>query len=174
MKARQATIEKELQGYREQEKLRVMILARAEKAAEHLELKSVKEICGYDNRLSFNQHEFAKWSKTEEGKWAMGSGVLGPRTAETKSIGAHVLMPGQVAPDTSEVPDALNNICLKKKCIKHQGWPGVHKDDYAFNYNLLMREGKQLSEKQKEIVDDAELREAMQPEYADNVTIQLF
>lgn len=174
MKDRQDTIEIELQGYRNQEKLRVMILARAEKAAEHLELKSVKEICGYDNRLAMNQAEFSKWCKTEEGKRALGSGVLGPRTSESKSIGAHFLMPGQVAPDTSDVPDVLNNICVKKKCIKHHGWASVHKDEFSYSYNLLIQERKKLSDKQSEIIDDAELREVMKPEYADNITIQLF
>jgi COMPASS component SPP1 len=151
-----------------------MILARAEKAAEHLELKSVKELCGYDNRLVFNQFEFAKWSKTEEGKRALESGVLGPRTAETKSIGAHVLMPGQVAPDTSDVPDALNNICTRKKCLKHHGWITLHKDEFSYSYNLLIHERKKLSDKQKEIIDNAELTEAMKSEYSDNITIQLF
>lgn len=151
-----------------------MILARAEKAAEHLEAKSVKEICGHDSRLDMNQAEFAKWSKTEEGKHALETGVLGPRTAETRSIGSHNLMPGQIATDVSEVPDVLNNICLKKRCSKHSSWASIHKDGFSYAYNLLAQEKKKLSERKKEIISEAETTEAMRPEYSDNITIQLF
>ena len=36
----------EIRGYQNQEKLRVMIVARAEQAARHLNMKSGKDICG--------------------------------------------------------------------------------------------------------------------------------
>jgi COMPASS component SPP1 len=170
---RQEIIEIELAGYKNQEKLRTMVLGRAEKAAAYLELKSVKELCGYDNRLAVNQAQFAKWSKTEEGKRALDSGVLGPRTAETTSIGGHVLMPGQVAPD-STLPDEINNICTKKKCAKHSGWAAVHKDDISYSYSLLVQENKRLTNKRNQIIENAELTEAMKDEYSDNVTIQCF
>lgn len=166
----------EIRGYQNQEKLRVMIVTRAEQAARHLNMKSGKDICGYDNRLAMNEAEFASWSATQEGKTALESGVLGPRTAETMSIGAHVPMPGQVVPEVPHVPDVLHNICTKtaKKCIKHQGWSLVHKDSFAFSYNDLFRQVKWFLEIEALIIDDAETREATKDLYSDNVTIQLF
>jgi COMPASS component SPP1 len=169
---RQLKIVAELAGYKNKEKLRMMVLARAEKAAAHLEVK-VKDICGYDSRLAMNQLEFAQWSKTEEGKRVLSTGVLGPRTSDTKTIGARVRLPGQVAAEVSEDPE-LCDICLKKKCIKHRDWSATCKADSAYAYNLLVQEKKKLCEKREEIISEAETTEAMRPEYADNITIQLF
>lgn len=169
---RQDEIDLEVVIYKNKEKLRGMVVARAETAAKHLGVK-VKEICGYDGRLALNQIEFVEWSKTEEGKRALKTGVLGPRTAETKGIGAQVPMDSQDDAEVSGVPE-LKGICLKKKCLKHKEWATSYRDDAAFAYNLLSMEKKKLAAKKDGIIGEAETTEAMRPEYADNVTIQCF
>ena len=117
-----------------------MVLARAEKAAHHL---NAKDICGYDNRLGLNASEFAKWSATQEGETALESGVLGPRTAETMGIGAHSPLLGPEAPD---VPDVLKNICTRtaKKCARHQGWSVIHREAFASAPLSCLRSGTSL------------------------------
>jgi len=134
-----------------------------------------KDICGYDNRLAMNQPEFTRWASTTEGKAALSSGVLGPRTEETKSIGAHIPYPGQIIPAEPEVPDELDNICLKprKKC-RHNGWYETHIGDYRFNQDLLRKEAAKLVAEEHEIIDDAETREATKDYYAHNTVEQLF
>jgi COMPASS component SPP1 len=149
-----------------------MIVARAEKAAAHLEVK-IKDVCGYDSRLATNKLEFALWSKSEEGKCALETGVLGPRTAETKAIGAHILLPAQSAPEVSAVPQ-LADICIKKKCIKHRDWAATYKSDIANAHYMLTLEKKRLIVKKGDLISEAETTEAMRPEYEDNVTVQLF
>lgn len=177
IKTKKVDIQRQIQGYQNQLKLLKMVLDRAKIAAQHL--KETKPLCGYDRRLAFNEAEFERWSKTNEGKTALETGVLGPRTDETKHIGAHVLFAGQTVPETPVVPDILDSICLsleKSKC-KHNKlspWKEVHNTDLAFNMKLLRDQLDRLTIQEAEIIDDAETREATKDYYADNETIQLF
>lgn len=177
MKTKKIDIQRKIEGYQNQLKLLKMVLDRAKVAAQHL--KETKPLCGYDNRLAFNEAQFETWSKTNEGKAALQTGILGPRTDEAKHIGAHVLYTGQTVPEAPDVPDVLNNICLsleKSKC-KHNKlslWKEVHNTDLAFNMKLLRDQLDRLTIQEAEIIDDAETREASKDYYADNETIQLF
>lgn len=177
MKVKKKDIELKIEGYQNQLKLLNMVVDRAKVAGQHL--KEAKPLCGYDNRLAFNEPQFERWSKTDEGKTALQTGILGPRTDETKHINAHVLFAGQAVPEVPIVPDVLNNICLsleKAKC-KHNKlspWKEVHRTDLAFNMKLLRDQLSKLTIQEAEIIDDAETREASKEYYADNETIQLF
>jgi COMPASS component SPP1 len=177
IKNKKMDIQRKIEGYQNQLKLLKMVLDRAKIAAQHL--KEAKPLCGYDNRLAFNEAQFEAWCKTNEGKTALETGVLGPRTDETKLIDAHVLYTGQVVPEPAPVADILNNICLapeKSKC-KHNKlslWKDVHNTDLAFNMKLLRDQLDKLTIQEAEIIDDAETREAARHYYADNETTQLF
>ncbi|CZT03354.1 related to SPP1 Subunit of the COMPASS complex, which methylates histone H3 on lysine 4 [Rhynchosporium agropyri] len=167
-------LEAQIEGYKKQKRLLKMINERAKVASQQPSL-DVKAICGYDDRLAMNEAEFNAWLESEEGQKAFESDVLGPRTEDTRGIGAHILYPGQVIPATAKIADALDNICLKppKKC-KHQNWREIHNGDFIAMQLILMEQLNRLTENEKEIIDDAETREATKDYYADNVTIQLF
>ncbi|RAL66020.1 hypothetical protein DID88_005681 [Monilinia fructigena] len=134
-----------------------------------------KEICGYDNRLALNESEFGIWCESEEGKGYLATGILGPRTEETKHIGETTPYPGQVIPDTGDTPDELKNLCIKpiKKC-KHNGWRGNHAEQYAYATKTLMEELAKLSKQEASIIEDAETREATKDYNAENTVEQLF
>lgn len=174
IKQKKKIIEGRIKGFQNQQKLLIMINDRSKIAAQQPHLE-VKDVCGYDNRLAMNEAEFAEWFNSEEGKKAFETGKLGPRTAETKGIGAHIPYPGQVVPTPPKVSDALNNICLrpKKKC-KHLGWLNIHGQDFVTMQQILKTDLKKLMEAEDEIIEDAETREATKEYYADNKTIQLF
>lgn len=171
IKHRRLTLEQEIGILGQQYKLCTMIRERRKLAIVH----SNKDICGYDNRLAMNQAEFRNWEATEEGKIAFETGVLGPRTEETKPMGAHVLYPGQATPEQAEITVALRNICLsKQKKCKHYGWFDIHGNDYKYNMGLLRKEVARLESQEAGIIDDAETREATKDYYAHNTTEQLF
>ena len=122
-----------------------------------------------------NEAEFLKWSQTTEGRTALEGGVLGPRTLETKDIGAHVPYPGQPIPEKKDVPDSLNNMCLKaKKKCKHLHWQQMRNEDNLHNLKNLKEEFARLSRKEEEIIEDAETREATKDYYAHNTVTVLF
>jgi len=174
IKEKKQVLEQRLKGFLDQQKLLIMINERAKIAAKQPDLE-VKDICGYDSRLVFNEAEFQSWLSSDEGKRAFEIGVLGPRTAATKEIGATIPHPDQEVPEVPEVSDALDNVCLRlRKRCRHNNWRDIHGQDYVYMQRILREELKKLSEVEAEIIDDAETREATKGYYADNVTIQLF
>ncbi|TVY56256.1 Set1 complex component spp1, partial [Lachnellula suecica] len=160
-------IQSQIDGYKKQQKLLVMIHARGVAAAEHPDVNE-KAVCGYDNRLAFNPAEFALWLATPEGSLAFSTGVLGPRTEASRSISARIYAPGQTAPVVQGVADQLDNICLKsvKSCVRHKSWRLIHGQDYAAMTALLQRELERCERKAGEIVEDAETREAVKEYHA--------
>ncbi|PBP20717.1 PHD transcription factor [Diplocarpon rosae] len=167
-------IEAQREGYINQRRLLLMIDERSQRAIKHPSVE-IKAICGYDNRLAMNEAEFKDWYESEEGQSAFKTGVLGPRTDDTRSLGAHVPYPGQTVAQAAQVVDALDNICFKppKKC-KHNTWREIHNGDFSVMIRNLTQQLNRLTEQEKEIIDDAETREATKNYYADNVTVQLF
>ncbi|KAE9380042.1 hypothetical protein N431DRAFT_448859 [Stipitochalara longipes BDJ] len=174
IKENKKSLEERIKVYQYQQKLLIMVNDRAKIAVKEPNLE-VKDICGFDNRLAMNEEEFDEWFNSEEGKLAFTTGKLGPRTDETKSIGACVPYPGQVVPTPPKVSAALDNICLKpKRRCKHQNWLAIHGTDFVNMQHILKQEMKKLTDAEEEIIEDAELREATKEYYAENETIQLF
>ncbi|TGO61216.1 hypothetical protein BCON_0029g00590 [Botryotinia convoluta] len=174
IKAGRTVIEQRIEGFKMAQKLLIMMNRRAKIAQEHPDVE-VKEICGYDNRLALNEYEFGAWCASEEGKGYLATGILGPRTEETKNLGETTPYPGQVIPDTGDIPDELKNLCIKplKKC-KHYGWRGNHAEQYAYSTKTLTEELARLSKQEASIVEDAETREATKDYNAENTVEQLF
>jgi COMPASS component SPP1 len=174
LKEKKAIIEQRIEGYQNYQKVLHMINKRSKVAAQQPNLE-IKDICGYDGRLAMNEAEFAMWCNTNEGKTALSTDTIGPRTAETKHLGAHIPYPGQVIPDAPDVMDALKSICLKgrKKC-KHFSWRDLHNQDFLYNQKILKDELARLSKREADIVDDAETREATKGYHSNNTTEQLF
>lgn len=152
-----------------------MVHARVGVAAAHPECEE-KGLCGYDSRLSFNEEEFAHWLTTAEGKSAFETGVLGPRTEETKGIGERIYAPDQVVPRENVVIDALSGICLSKakSCARHRKWREIHGQDFVAMQSLLKRELERLGGLASEIIEDAEGREATKEYHAHNTVEVLF
>lgn len=167
-------IEQRIAGYKNLQKLLMMIHERAQAAAKHPACEE-KVPCGYDNRLAVNEEEFHRWMNTAEGKAAFETGKLGPRTSETKSFSAGVCYLGQIGPPSAEVEDELNSICLKatKSCIKHRGWRTVHGQDYVVMQAGLTKELDRLTNQANEIIEDAETREATKEYHAHNTVEEL-
>ena len=160
--------------FKNQHQLLIMVNNRAKIAAQQPGLE-VKDPCGFDNRLAMNEDEFDEWFNSSEGRLAFSTGILGPRTDETRHIGAHMPYPGQVVPGPAKVSEALDGICLKpKKKCRHNNWVQIHGTDFINSQRILMIELKKLAEAEAEIVEDAELREVMREYYRGNETVQLF
>lgn len=175
IKEKMAEIMQQIKGYDLQIEFLNMVNERMKTAAKQPNLE-FKDLCGYDNRLAMNDAEFARWCRTEEGKKAFEAKELGPRTAETMDIGAVTPYPGQVIPPVPEVPDELKNICLKKakKCNKHLDWFKMLLHDFRHLQKQLQVALDKLAERETEIIEDAEIREATKDYNAHNITIQYF
>ncbi|CAD6503619.1 BgTH12-03279 [Blumeria graminis f. sp. triticale] len=174
IRAQKSSLEAKIDLVHAQKKLLVMIHERCKTAALIPNLE-VKDICGYDNRLAMNQSQFLQWKNTAEGNLAFETGVLGPRTEETSSIGMPLNFPGETVAESSSMAAELQNICLKprKKC-KHNGWRDIHGGDYQLSIQNYESHKVKLQDEVDEIVEEAELREATKDYHAHNITIRHF
>lgn len=154
-----------------------MIIDRSKSAAQHI--KETRTLCGYDDRLAFNEVQFEKWSKSAEGETALNSGILGPRSEETKRISNRMFSSGHDASESAELPDAIKDMCLipeKSKC-KHNklsAWKEVHRTDFHVSLVQLREQLVKLEKKYAGIIERAKTRDATKDYYADNKTVQLF
>jgi COMPASS component SPP1 len=164
-----------IEGYKNQLRLLDMVSKRHAIACEHLG-KTAKEICGYDNRLAFNDYEFKVWLATGEGHLAFTTGVLGPRTLDSRGIAVISPYNEQEIRALDANPDNLvQNICLNvaRKC-RHNSWYIIHRDDFANMRKVCIASKSELKAGFEVIVDMAETREATKAYDAHNTVEQLF
>lgn len=178
-RTKRASIEERITIYQRQKILAKLAQARLKAAIANSEFSGeYKDICGFDDRLSFNEAQFVRWAASPEGEDTMKAQSLGPRTAQTMSIDAEVPCPNEPSEDlpVTTTPDEVAGMCLvkKKKCLKHRDWFEIHHGDYWYQENLLRREARRLEIKEREIVEDAETREATRAYDGENTTEQLF
>jgi COMPASS component SPP1 len=167
-------IQKRIESYGLQFQLVKMVMDRRPTAINHPEVKE-KNPCGYDNRLALNEHEFAYWMTTQEGRSAFETGKLGPRTEETLSLSTRQYSPEHLQPPPP-LSETFNSVCLMstKKCSRHRNWHKVHPDDCRHMTIVLKKELEKLRLQASEIIEDAEMREASKEYYAHNTVEQLF
>ncbi|KAL7269780.1 COMPASS (complex proteins associated with Set1p) component [Rhizina undulata] len=85
--------------------------------------KSLKEICGYDDKLSLDDEEWAEFFKGDEGREILASGRISGR----------------------------EGVCLKRKCEKHARWYQLFVEEAQMTERLLVERGKELRSEERKI-----------------------
>ncbi|OCK84235.1 hypothetical protein K432DRAFT_378813 [Lepidopterella palustris CBS 459.81] len=129
----------------------------AARYAEREKLKP-KEVCGYDQRLSWSETEFANWRASKFGKAALKHNTLEPSdeqvAVETDSragVGENGKMQGEAWSDET---DGTTFFCTKKRCARHTQWQKLNLHDVFFeqaevkeSLQRVEREGKDVRER---------------------------
>lgn len=170
-------VRKSLLGDRE--KLLGLVKARAKFILEELrkrdtELKkkdTIKDICGYDARLSWSDEDFKHWRSSPEGQKALSSGVLGPpATSVTLAHQADISEPFEViASPILEEPKSEDaaagdddefgkGTCQKRHCARHRAWWKLHQQEMAFEKEEVRQGMRRLEEEEKGVRDRAMIR----------------
>ncbi len=127
-----------------------------ERAKEVKEAEGVKELCGYDSRLTWSDEEFSIWRSSAEGKKVFESRVLVP-------AGTNATHPD---PSTNAEDDgksagkgtATQGVCTKKRCERHKQWLKIQQQELAFEKDALRQEMRKLDAESKELHQGAVLR----------------
>ncbi|KAH8811423.1 hypothetical protein F5884DRAFT_670294 [Xylogone sp. PMI_703] len=173
---------KRIEAFRNQQRLLGMMIRRYRVANKILNIPDKESVCGYDPRLAMNEAQFARYFQSNECKTAFETKLLGPRTPETMNIGLARLYPREGVPTEAEVQDELKSMCLtrislkagsRKKC-RHDDWVNIHNEDYALNISNVKEELAAIDQKEKDIIEDAETREATKEYDAHNTVEVLF
>ena len=162
-----------------------LVKGRAKRVLEDLRKKeSVKDICGYDSRLSWSDDEFLAWRNSPEGQKALESEILAappPLTstpvilAESTSDPADANDPtaevSNHVPDAADAGDAAENVdvdmdedeigrgmCQKRHCQRHRAWYKLQQQDVAFEKGELRLALGRLAVEEKGVRERAVVR----------------
>lgn len=128
-----------------------LVKGRAKRVLEDLRKReSVKDICGYDSRLSWSDNEFLAWRDSAEGQKALESELLmaplptSPTDipADSHAVDGTDTVDGKRSP--SEAPNNVEDaedaegdeigrgMCQKRHCQRHRAWWKLQQQDVAF------------------------------------------
>ncbi|KAI9806333.1 MAG: hypothetical protein M1825_006448 [Sarcosagium campestre] len=129
---------------KDRERFLQLVKERSKRVVE--ELSGVKEICGYDARLSWTDEEFLDWKESEDGKAAFARGELGPPARQDSSV------------------EGDDDICQKKRCERHKQWRNTRAQDIRFEESKNAEELRRLKQQEGEVKQTAKLRRIREAE----------
>ncbi|KAI9849425.1 MAG: hypothetical protein M1837_004044 [Sclerophora amabilis] len=135
-------------GLKDREKFVQLVRSRAKRILE--ELKGVKDLCGYDSRLSWTEEEFLAWRDSDEGCEALKNNTLGPPPADTA--------------DDAEEDENSKGVCQKKRCERHKQWWTIQLQDIRFEDVNITEELERLRRDEQDLKDRAKLRRIKEAE----------
>lgn len=106
-----------------------LVKSRAKRVLDELrKTETVKDICGFDFRLSWSDDEFLAWADSSEGQQALKSGVLtAAPTAETTTDGETQYDGGE-----GDIAEVGKGVCQKRRCERHRTWWKLQQQDILF------------------------------------------
>ena len=125
-----------------------LVKARGKAALDELRKKdkSLKDICGYDARLSWSDEEFKIWRCGPEGQKAFDDDVLGAPPLSEDAI------------DTTEDDESVRGVCQKKRCERHRAWYKLQQQDVAFEKGEIRQNLRKLEQEERGVKDRAMIR----------------
>ena len=115
--------------------------------------KSLKDICGYDARLTWCDEEFNQWRSSSEGQKALqGNALDAPPKAE-----AITAVRNGIASEEDE-EEVGRGVCKKKRCERHRAWLKNQQQDNAFEKDQVRQGLKRLEHDEKGVRDRAMVR----------------
>jgi COMPASS component SPP1 len=119
-----------------------------ERLAAYIESHNLKpkDVCGFDQRLSWSPERFLRWRNSPSGVAAFDRGSLEVQTNGTN---------GDMELDGDEEEIA---ICTRKRCERHKMWQRLQVEDARFEESQLADEMRELDRLERELRERAALR----------------
>lgn len=145
----------------DRDKLVAMIAARGKSVLAVLKEKekSLKDICGYDARLTWTDDEFNNWRASEDGQHAFRTEVLPPPSSATDHNSAQKTQTEQEAEEAEIGP----GVCKKKRCERHRAWFKLQNQDNAMEKDQVRQALRKLEVEERDIRDRATIRSLETP-----------
>ena len=131
-------------GLKAREQFVQLVRARAKRVL--AELPGLKDICGFDSRLSWTEEEFWEWKESDEGRKAFETGELGHPSNETLDEEDH------------EEESVGAGVCQKKRCERHKQWRNIQLQDIRAEEHTVATELDALNREELEWRQRAKLR----------------
>jgi len=134
------------------------------------EAEGVKELCGYDSRLTWSDEEFETWRSSDEGKKVFESGVLMSAHSKGTSSDLGAIVEAQGKADDNE--GVALAVCTKKRCERHKQWLKIQQQELAFEKDTLRQEMRKLDDDEKGLLQVAVLRGVEQSQEQESDAVQ--
>lgn len=168
-------IERQLEALKDRERFVDLVKARGKALAEELKKKdkSIKDICGFDSRLSWSDEQFESWRTSTEGRECLSTGILsenGPIKGETDGEGDVKMAHG----DGVQLDADRTSPCQKKRCERHRTWAKLQSQEIGFETDQCVQKLKKLDKETRTITEKAKWRnleggEALKAEQAEAI-----
>ena len=152
------------------EKFLGLVKGRAKLVLEDLKAKdkSLKDICGYDTRLSWADEEFEAWKDSPEGIATLGCGTLERlKTAEDNDMKMDDAQrdddakppSGRITGSEPKLEEAQTEcMCVKKRCERHRQWFKISTQEIAFEKDTCRVEMRRVAKEEKAVLERAQVR----------------
>ena len=114
----------------------------------------LKDVCGFDPRLSWSEAEFLQWRDSSDGNLALATEALGPAAEilkdETKS--------SDDEDEDDNVGSTSHGVCSKNRCQRHGKWHKVQTAEIRFEQDSISKSIDKLEREEAAIKDRAILR----------------
>ena len=147
---------------KDRERFVVMAKERAQKTAAK---PKIKDQCGYDDRLSWDEMTLADWLKSGEGKDRFTRGTLD--SADEEDDGKRVPVDGgaddhenvalkpRPQPATNQDNGAFQHLCSKRRCTRHTNWQKLALQDVRFEEAEVGNEMRRIDGEERELRESA-------------------
>ena len=153
--SRKAELKRQRALLDDRERFLGLIKTRAKTVLEDLKKRDgVKDICGFDFRLSWSDEEFDAWRSSGEGQKALESGVLSAPLPEP--LEDEVERGEKTA--NGGVEEVGKGVCQKKRCERHKKWYQLQQQEIAFEKEQGRQAMRKLEEEEKGLGERATLR----------------
>lgn len=160
------------EALRDREKFLTLIRQRGKSVLEDLKKQpvegkgaAIKDICGFDARLSWSDAEFEEWRLSAKGKAALMTGTLEAPSKDLDPEDAVVENDGEKKTDAAKEKEEVGfGVCLKKRCERHKQWVKVQQQDIKFEENELRKEMVRVEAEERGLKERAVLRGLQPPE----------
>lgn len=153
---------------KDRERFVVLVKERATRLAEST---NIKELCGMDSRLSWDDKTFERWRDSEAGRAAFERGSLDSLdvvadTEDTKDLKRRPLPISR--PSITSIPDGSavalpeeGEVCTKRRCERHRTWQKLVLQDVRFEEADVGDEMRRIDGDERELRERAMMRARM-------------
>ena len=155
-------LQKKLDALKAREKFAELIRGRAKGVLDEMKRhdKTLKDICGYDARLSWSDKEFDDWRLSNEGQQVLATGILGP---PTKAVAEETAENPQTSGDRDTKMVGMEEgtgVCQKKRCERHKQWYKIQIQEVAFEKEEC-RQARSKLEKDERGMNERAMRRSL-------------
>jgi len=136
-----------------------------ERAARAAGIAKIKDLCGYDARLSWDELIFKEWRESSDGISAFNNGTLdapdavdaAPTTngASTNGLKPRPQPVRTMTSETAATIDGNVEICTRKRCQRHNGWQKLVLHDVRFEEAEVGDEMRKIDAEERSIRQNA-------------------